>query len=381
MGVWTRPTEERIVDFQPPPYSDHWHYASYVTILPSDDNKENVISPEYGSGSPDHGSKFLADQKVSPYFDPELRQHRSTGQSGKGAPPTISNEVKSTSPLQRHIHGKDNTSCYPSSKKSWLRSIRTKHSSKLNNGPSITSSPINPDPKFIAIPIPTKPPRLSNKIILSNDTIHLSDTAGDNCLDPTTFKITLETTLLENRPYSICSNLLRRDQDLETSLSSFEIFDIETGYVISERVESSPPRPSVASTTRRNTKAQPNPSSIPRTTCTELSPLRASHLAIISRPTLSRSSTERLFAGLRIRDPTVLVGRRLGLRLRGERALWCARTMREVFGFADSVAGWPDLYYGEPLVVECAEGVDELEDKGDEGGDKGGWAEFRVVLG
>ncbi len=154
MGVWTRPTEERIIDFQPPPYSDHWHYANYVTIFPSDDEKETFITPEYELGSPGHDSNFLADHKVSPYYDPEFRHRSSTGQFGKGVPPAVSSEVKSTPPLQRRLPGKDNTSCYPSSKKSWLRSIRKRHSHRPNKGPSVTSSPINPSPKFIAIPIP-----------------------------------------------------------------------------------------------------------------------------------------------------------------------------------------------------------------------------------
>jgi hypothetical protein len=368
MGVWSRPKEEHVIDFQPPPYSEHWQYSDDVTILDPEDEKREVALLGYESGSTDHGSRFLADQKVSPYYDSELRQRRSRAKAEQEAI-NFTNKSKHTI-SHRRIRSKDSNNSSHASKNSWLRSLRKKHARKRSkDSPSIAQVP--GPPKFKATLIPIHPPKIRNKIILGQDTISLFDPTGHSYFEASPFTISLESTLLENRPYTICSPVLQRaeNRNFESALDHFEILDMETGYVLSEKSRFPSPPTKIEQVSKRGSRkasASPNPA-IHRNTCTELSPHRPSQQTITCRPSPSKSSTERLFDGLRITDPTLLVGRRLKLRLKPSVVLWSAKTMQEVFGFEDVVGSWPDLY-GLPLVLKCS------EDGDDEGG-----AEFKIV--
>jgi hypothetical protein len=368
MGVWSRPKEEHVVDFQPPPYSEHWQYSEDVTVLDSEDEKKEVVLLGYESGSTDHGSRFLADQKVSPYYDSGLRQRQSRAKVEQEAINFTSKSKYTTS--HRRICSEDSNHSSHSSKKSWLRSLRKKHARKRSKG-SCTLAQVPGPPKFKATLIHIHPPKIRNKIILGQDTISLFDPTGRSHFEASPFTISLETTLLENRPYTICSPVLQRaeNRNFESALGHFEILDLETGYVLSEKsLPPSPPTKAEQVTKRGFPKAiaLPNPA-VHRNTCTELAPHLASQQTLTCHPSPSKSSTERLLDGLRITDPTLLVGRRLKLRLKPSVVLWSAKTMQEVFGFEDVVGSWPDLY-GLPLVLKCS------EDGDDEGG-----AEFKIV--
>ena len=365
-----------ITDFQPPPYSEYWKYSGDVAIIEPEDERKELGRLRQATDSANHIADFLADSKVSPYYDSEPRQRCPTAKPEEGASAMF--DQTRAKPGQRCLHSKDSTHSLNFNKNTFLRSLRKKHSCEHSKGSSSMLTPV-PALKVTATPIAIHPPQLRNKIILSQDTISLFDQTGHSCLEPSPFKITLETTLLENRPYTICSNVLQRDQTLEAMLSNFEVLDVGTGYLLSEK-----PLPSQSCPTnierggRRKPKSKPQPSyhqGISRNTCTELAPHRPSYLTIISHPSPYKSSPELLFDGLRITDPTLLVGRRLAIRLRPSVALWSARGMGQVFGFEAEIAGWPDAY-GLPLVLGGVDGRGEGERAG---GDGEPVAEFRVV--
>jgi hypothetical protein len=380
MGVWTRCREERVVDFQPPPYSEHWQYADDVTIVDPQDHRELDLV-DYGPSLIDEKSKVSGSEKASFYPEFELRQRRPNDKVKEEAT-TASKSSKHPLSSHHRLRSKDMSNV---DKKSWLHNLKKKHQhkrSKSSSSSSIATS--NRAPKFTAVPISVEPPKIRNKIILSEDTISLFDPAGRDCFEPHPFKVTLETTLLEDRPYTIRSTVLQRDitQNLETALSHFEVVDVETGYVLSKKP--APITTPATTTTHRNRRHKAHKSKsgkgplpgITRNTCAELAPHRSSHLTMISRPSPSKSSTERLFDALRIQDPTLLVGRQLKLRLIPDAvAMWSSQTMEEVFGYQDEVKGWPNLY-GKPLVLRCAdgEGVEDEDEDEDE-------AEFSVVMG
>lgn len=335
-----------------------------------------------------HRFKILADVKVSPYYDPDYSRHLSTVRPEKDDGATTQTATNTSSTCVG-LPTKDNVDSSDSSKSHWLRSLKRKHLRKRTKALQATVTELS-GPKFTAISIPTNPPRLRNRIILSQDTISLSDPTGRISFEPSPFKVTLETTLLEERPYTICSTVLQRyplqteNQDLESTLSRFEVVDNETGYVLSQKPI---PNLSGASETdserfsghkskksRKKFKHGGDVPGITRATCTELHPYRASHLTLVSHPIPSKSSTVRLFDALRISDPKLLVGRRLRIRLRPAVALWSARSMREVFGFEEEVKAWPDAYE-RPLVLKCLDGGVEAEEEESYEGE----AEFEVV--
>ena len=388
MGVWAQSTEKRIFDVQPPPYSEPWHSSNDVMILNPELKKKELRLFGYGADSANHRFKILADVKVSPYYDPDYSRHLSTARPEKDDDATAQT-AESTSFARGSLSTKENVDSSYSSRSHWLRSLKRKHLGKCTKALQATVTEFSA-PKYTAISIPTNPPRLRNRIILSQDTISLSHPTGRICSEPSPFKVTLETTLLEERPYTICSTVLQRyplqteNQDLESTLSHFEVVDNETGYVLSQK-----PLPSLSGASdtdseritghkskrsRRTPKHGREIPGISKATCTELHPYRASHLTLVSHPKPSRSSTECLFDGLRISDPKLLVGRRLRIRLRPTVALWSATSMREVFGFGEEVKTWPDAY-GRPLVLKCLDGGVEAEEEGDYEGE----AEFEVV--
>lgn len=366
MGIMTRSNKEHIDDCQPPPYSEHWQRNEDVTALePGGTNKKSTHPDNIRSADDD--PRPLVDYKVSPYHDLDLRQ-RPTAPTPDEVGTVIPSDSQSTSASHRRNRGK--ISIHSSrSGKDWLRRLRKKHSRKYKD--SIAKTPTS-GPIFVAIPVPTNPPKVTNQIILNQDTISLSEPDGNSITGAPWLKVTLATTLLEKKPYTICSSVFQRDQLPEASLAHFEVFDIETGHVLSEK-----PLPSRPSNVEwpsdrkpyKDRKSKRACGSITRRTCTELHPNRTSLLIIVPEPGPSNSSgTERLFAGLCISDPSTLIGRRLGLRLRPKMALWSARTMEELFGFGEAlVGGWPDGYYGRLLEMSCSDG------------DESGWAEFRVV--
>ncbi len=358
-------------------------------ILDPELKKKELTLSGYRTDSADYRFKILADARVSPYYDPDYGRHCSVARTEKDDSPTAktANSTFST-------HGDNNSveSSHPS-KSQWLRSLKKKHLRKRNKAtqPSATEFAA---PRFTAISIPTSPPRLRNRIILSQDKISLHESTGRTGCESSPFKITLETTLLEGRPYTICSTVLQRytfqteNQDLEGALSHFEVVDTKTGYVLSQK-----PLPSLSQGSETDSKRIPAskskkfrskkpkharevPPNISRTICTELQPHRPSHLTLVFYPIPStKSGTERLFDGLRIPNPKLLVGRSLKIRLRPSVALWSAKPMREVFGFGEEIKAWPDAYE-RPLVLKCLDGgEEEAEKKGDYTGD----ADFEIV--
>ncbi|KAF7508203.1 hypothetical protein GJ744_009500 [Endocarpon pusillum] len=387
MGVWTRSNEDRITDVQLPSYSEQWHSSNDVMILNPALKKKELRLFGYETDLTIHRFKILADVKVSPYYDPDYSRHLSTLRPEKDDGPTTQT-AQNTSSTGGGLPTKNNVDSSSSSKSHWLRPLKRKHLRKRTKALQATVTELS-TPKFTAISIPTSPPRLRNRIILSQDTISLSDPTGRICFEPSPFKVTLETTLLEERPYTIYSTVLQRcsflteNQDLESTLSRFEVVDNETGYVLSQK-----PLPSLSGSEtdsgrisgHKSKKSRKNPKhgreipGISRATCTELHPYRASHLTLVSHPIPSKSSTERLFDALRISEPKLLIGRRLRIRLRPAVALWSVRSMREVFGFEEEVKAWPDAYE-RPLVLKCLDGGVEAEGEDDYKGE----AEFEVV--
>ncbi len=349
----------------------------------------------YGADSATYRFKILADVRVSPYYDPDYGRHCAILSPEKDDSATTKT-ANSTSSTRGELLAKNSFDSSHSSKSQWLRSLKEKHLRKRTKAvrPSATEIPA---PKFTAISIPTDPPRLRNRIILSQNTVSLSDPTGRNGLDSSPFKITIETTLLEDRPYTICSTVLQRypfpteNQDPESALSHFEVVDTETGFVLSQKPlpnlsrgsETDPKRTTSSKSKKFRSKKLKHgrevPPSISRATCTELHPRRASHLTLVSHPIASsKSGTERLFDGLRISNPKLLAGRSLRIRLRPSVALWSARSMQDVFGFGEEIKAWPDAY-GRPLVLKCLDGGGEEEDAGEEGRYEGE-ADFEIVL-
>lgn len=351
MGVWIRPDEEDFFDVQPPPYSDHWHDNHVVTILePMAKKGKPTAFLGRETDPPINSSEYPAFLSLSPHYDPELQQRRSKARSEKDAA-VLSPKPTSTSTCHRRVRTQT-TDLIPHIRQDfWLRTLRLKHTRKHKKASSSADASTS-HPKFIAMPICLDPPKIINKITLSQDAIILLDP-----IEHSNFTITLATTLMEDRPYTICSTVLRRSQNqsLESALSHFEVVDLETGYALSGK-----PLPvhQLSDTNGAQSRKCSNThrATIMKATCTELQPYSTSLITVVSKSSPFRSSTERLFDGLRISDPTLLVGRRLWLRLRQSVALWSVRTMGEVFGFGEEVVSWPDPYE-RPLALGCDDGT------------------------
>lgn len=304
---------------------------------------------------PINSSEDPAFLSLSPYHDSELRQRRSKARSEKEAailPP----KPKCTSSSHRRVQIQTTDHIPHFRQDFWLWTIKMKHTRKHKMVKSSADASTS-RPKFTAVPICVDPPKIINKITVSQDAIILFNPIEHSNVEVSPFTITLATTLLEDRPYTICSTVLRRSQNqsLESALSHFEVVDLETGYILSG-ISLPIHQYSDTNGAQGRKSSKPHRATINKATCTELQPYRTSLLTLISKPSLFRSSTERLFDGLRVSDPSLLVGRRLRLRLRPSAALWSVRTIGEIFGYGEEVVSWPDPYE-RPLALDCGEGT------------------------
>jgi hypothetical protein len=326
------------VERQPPPYAEQWELEDDADVLGNHGYDEDHDLPVYAPEPTDLRSSFVGTEETQyAHLDkklpiPELQDDAMESTDESESPPLSPShsEIGDTVPTHR------------ASKRSWLRN----HLKKKKK----------PCPESTAIPISLSPPKISNRVLLSKTTIPLSDPAGQESGDPCPLQIVLETTLHEDHPYTIRSDLFR-DQDLQSALTNFEVFDVETGQVISERPAASQQSThEVASSTckaRRARRKRPVPRPLSRDACSELQPDAPLTKTIVAGPRDYRSSSKVLFDGLCIADPASLVGRRLGLRLRPATALWMAKSMADLFGSDDSLpGGWPDMY-ATPLKIKC----------------------------